>query len=61
MKQDSKPEADLNNQCDFDKNAVVKICIGEIDAVTIPNTISGKSKHKMMMNNENNLQFCIQL
>lgn len=35
MKQDSKPEADLNNQCDFDKNAVVKICIGRIDAVKV--------------------------
>ncbi len=30
MKQDSKPEVDLNNQCDFDKNAVVKIFIGEV-------------------------------
>jgi len=35
MKQDSIPEADLNHQCDFDKNAVVKICIGRIDAVKV--------------------------
>jgi len=41
MKQDSILEADSNQQCDFDKNAVVKICIGEIDAVTITNTRSG--------------------
>ena len=30
MKQDSILEADSNQQCDFDKNAVVKIFIGEV-------------------------------
>ena len=41
MKQDSTPEVDLNNQCDFDLYVVVKICIGEIDSVTITNTGNG--------------------
>ena len=41
MKQDSTPEVDLNNQCDFDLYVVVKICIGEIASVTITNTGNG--------------------
>ena len=39
MKQDSTPDVDFNNQCDFDYNVVVKICIYKIDSVSIINDI----------------------